>query len=304
FLPYYNNGSEKLYIERSGASKQESFKFAFDVGMPLINFHSPRTSISQAYGLAQLMSHPLIEKTFQDTLAKDGRPILLVSTKETMKTDEQRILDQSQLILENQYIRLSRLPIEAFDHKKDEAIEQFDRIRGNLIPQNQLLLSDSTDFLIYRPFDAEKAGITFSGAGAYHSKGKNGTRLLMHQFDLDTITTFEISAWIYADPNVSAFPALFFKVYDQQSKALIKTYVYNPKDFVDLYENWSRVSIVAELPPRQYFTVELLHENLRLPQANNILDELLIRPIHIDVYRENQNTNQLIKNNYVLRDSQ
>jgi hypothetical protein len=88
-LPFYHNGSEKLYVERGPGALAWGMRAALETGLPLYDVMLSRTSLSQTLTAASLVSRFGPVPALLDTL--DGRPLLVLQAGGA-PTDRERAL--------------------------------------------------------------------------------------------------------------------------------------------------------------------------------------------------------------------
>ena len=290
-LPYYNIGSEKLYISNSNHAIYESCRASLALGLPIITTHLARTSISQSFREAQLLSGPMIRKTLLDDLP-NTKPILVLSCSTVLKPSEQSIINRSVWIGNSGDLNLYVLPIDSLYDRIDE-IKQSSKSRiDSLVSINHILLNDSPKILVYKHFDhTGYQDFTFAGQGAlYQDKGK----LIL----LDTIlhvasypSDIEASFWIHPHPKRPAFPIVHGQLWNAAGAPIADQYI-NPKESVEIYGEWVRVSMPVNCyEPGMHFKLEVIGDKA-------IIDEFLLKRNSASVWY--QDLNRLFYNNYPM----
>ncbi len=299
-LPYYNNGSEKLYITRSDQATHETMKSAFDLGLPIMNFISPRTSIAHAFEQAQLLSSDFIEKTIVNNL--NDKPLLVVVTREKLLDDEKRLLNKSTLFYENKYVKLYKAPMSIFKNNHLTINAKLEEVSDSLLKMNDFYLTEKTESIIVKRFEEMNYPVTFEGNGALNS-GEKKTSLLFEGFlsKTDTPQWLEASVWIYNDPNAHSIPYLNYEEYDENG-TLVSRKHYNPKFYTEVMKDWIKATLVFKPKSIQNKSQFYLRTENVLP-SNIVCDNFIIRPLNVDIYMNIKDEDEFIYNNYKIKKS-
>ncbi len=290
-LPYYNIGSEKLYISNSNKAIYESCRASIALGLPIITTHLSRTSISQSFKEAQLLSGPMIKKTIVQDLPNQ-KPILVLSCSDALKPYEQSVIDRSTLIAHINGLSLFSLKINDLQDQTHQLKLSFNAQKDSLIRKGMYFLSDSQAVFIYRHFDHTNfQDYTFAGRSSlYHDKGN----LVL----LDTLLSktgypnpLIVSFWMHYHPQRPAFPLVHWQLWDQANTLIANQYI-NPKEGVEIYNEWLNISF-----PLQHFEAGMRFK-LEVQGDKAIVDELLIQKQTEKVWY--QNSTGLFYNNYPL----
>ena len=118
-LPMLSIRTDKMVFDRDFRAYQKAMQCAWHTGIPIIQASTSRPSFSQSFSNIQLVAHSWITKTrIQDM---DERPLLLISPKHIPLTpQEQRLVDDATVFWQDDQIKMSRLPLSAFDVTKPE----------------------------------------------------------------------------------------------------------------------------------------------------------------------------------------
>ncbi len=295
-FPYFNNGSEKFYIYRSEEAVYEALKCTYDTGIPIISLLSPRTSLPHTYNLVQLMSDPLIKKEILPDL--NELPLLTIVTNEKLKPDENRVLEQSELIFKNKFLKLYKTPISAFQDSIAVVQDWYSQQKEQLIQYPDFATSDSSNLVRLLTFDDKESTVSFMGSGAYEKNTEDEKLVIFDEtLSLDTITMMEASIWIYSDHESPSFPSFYYEQYGKDGTKYIHKN-FNPKFYTDVYKNWVKATFQFRYDPtnRLYFFFE--HENNR--EHHYIFDNFLLRPLDVDVIQKNPNGATILYNNFEI----
>lgn len=290
-LPYFLEGSEKLYILRGGASVVEAMKASYDTGLPMLQGMMSRTSLSQTLKLAQLMSGDLIEKKIITELNK--KPILLLTVNAEVWEIEKPLVKKGTIIWSNDRISLYVLPLSAFDTQFHEVVETFKNNVSNFVYYDKRYYTeDSTQGVFLKSFDDKEMEISFYGAGAAVAD-KGIIEILDTTVILSKGTAMEGSIWIKAFRETPAFPLIHFEQYDTTGK-LVETGVTNPKFLTDIVGDWVRVSLPFVLAGENN-RIRFYMEGVKISA-----DEFLLRPTGINVYHHIASDDSFWLNGYPI----
>ncbi|MBW8050536.1 MAG: hypothetical protein FVQ77_09395 [Cytophagales bacterium] len=298
-LPYFQMGSEKLYIERGGGSLFEACKASYNTGLPMVSGFMSRTSISQSLKQAQLISSDLIKKDILKDYKSD-KPLLLITTNETLNIAENKLVSNSQFIYKNDIVNIYKLPLGAFKDKLAETRLFFKNCKDSLYKSKNYLSLQQTKSIIIRNYDDKQADHTLFGSGAlYKENGEieiyNQTIPLNKEKQLGKFDpmTLNASLWFYADNQFSAFPLLKYFQYNQDNQ-IIEQVDINPKFSTEIYKNWVRVDHI--------FT--LYNKNNRIKFLiiwdHILVDEFLIKPLDVHVFNHIDKNGSFVMDNYLI----
>jgi len=290
-LPYYNIGSEKLYISNSNKAIYESCRASIALGLPIITTHLSRTSISESFKEAQLLSGAMIKKTIVQDLP-NKKPILVLSCSDALKPYEQSIVDRSDFIAQINDISLFSLKMDALKDQTNEIKLAFNTQKDSLIRKGNLFVSDSQAIFIYRHFDHTNfQDYAFAGQGSKFNRKANlvllDTILRMNAYPNNLFVSF----WMHYHPQRPAFPLVHWQLWDGANTLVANQYI-NPKEGVEIYKEWVKISFPLNCyAPGMHFKLELQGDKA-------IVDELLIQKQAEKVWY--QDTKGLFYNNYPL----
>jgi hypothetical protein len=272
-LPFFNVGSERIGVGKSG-SAYEAFKSSFLLGLPIATCNMSRTSISLAMKTAQLLADSLIEKQ----VLKDypnGKPLLVVSTKEWLIPSENFVVRHSKLIFENESIRMYLLPLENL--KPNYSVVRAFKSRLDSANTNGLVKSNlPTDAVVYNGFENEPSRFIFYGKGAaYLEKGD----LPLFKGKINNATDnmpLNFSIWIKMFKEPETVPVLWYKQYDASGN-MIEQKNLSPGYSFDIVGDWVKLPCDFTLFSKNN-TLEFYINGEKIAA-----DEMLIRPAQQNV---------------------
>jgi len=301
-IPYYNIGSEELYLERSGSALYHSCKLSYTTGLPIATGYLSRTSFEKAYKLGQLLSSPFIDKSVLADFNND-KPLLLLVSNEKLTPRETYLLKQAEYITNLNKKKLYKLPLSAFNSKVDSLNQVWSMQQQNLVQYANYSSPDSlTDVLILPINNVDKHPnftheYAFSGQGAAYLAEKGDLALFDGKLpNAQPKQGYTASVWTKVDGKKAAFTPFILQQWNEAGELLGKKEVY-PKQSTEYYQGWVRVHID--------FNLDNKHNRVKLSfyGKHSIVDELWIQPQKSMIYSKRAD-GQLLYNNYVLQDAQ
>jgi hypothetical protein len=278
-IPYYQHGSEKLYIYGNNGSLYEAEKASLNLKMPIVNGYVTRTSIDRSLKLIQLISSSMIHKEAVKDFP-DQRPLLLIVSKEpglVYRQGETDLIARATLIKEGDNFDVYSLPLSAFD-------DTIPRVK-NFIADHKDSFSDLNGYytdgrkdVIIQHFDETQADHTLWSKGALYCK--NGFVDLYNDtipFATDS-TEYEFSIWLYTNKKHNSYPWVNYWQTDSTGN-MIEQKGAEGKVSVEVYENWVRLSLNFVLQNKKNKVLFRLDGN-----KDQVIDEMLVKPINTHVY--------------------
>lgn len=296
-FPYFNNGSEKWYIYRFGRAAREAYQCSYETGLPIATFHSPRTSISQAGKLAQLLSSDLIEKRILKDLNK--KPLLLIVLNNSkLEADEKRVIQKGKEIFKNKKITLYELPLKVFETNFEKIQEKyrqekFDKNRSLKLPEH----------VIWKHYNDMPSEHKFRGGGAMNSGDSPLITLYDGKMKADRFPKqFEASVWVYADSSKCSFPKLFYWEFNPKGER-VGLKVVNPKHETEVYGEGHWVLAKATfncLSANNRVHIYLESEDQKT--TGIIADEWLLRPADTEVFYDDDGWSFMYNNYRIMNE--
>lgn len=291
FLPFFHNGSEKLYIDRAGNDQAVAMAIAYQTGLPLIDCMMSRTSVSQTLSVAQIVSSSLIEKPIVKELK--NKDILLIANTKNLAPEEKYLLSKSKKICEYAQFKFYAMPLSALENTSHfvqegfatKKIEMYHDSIFNYYSNNPIQLFYKQDF------DSLSSCNTFSGAGSLILNNEEKTIAKIPVKIAQTIWV-EISFWANTYPETAAYPYLKYDCFDAENNSISSGEV-NPKLSSNIKDTWVRASMDFELKPE---CVRLELKTSKSKQLN--FDNLLVRHTAYDIIYDVKNDSSFMFNNY------
>ncbi|MBI1315729.1 hypothetical protein GC167_02570 [bacterium] len=304
-MPFFHIGSENF--ERIGGEAVHRWAFVVSdaLGMPMMGGSGSRTALSEAKAQVQWMSEPVYPRLAQG-LIDDGRPLLMVCSGEPLSAQEQYYYNRSRPIGSAEGLELRSIDIGVFRAPDwaDSLRTRFGEFAGAGAVAGHWYASDSAGFFVHRGFDERHHPGARSGTGAYE-----GTRRELHQLAEFKASQFpegvpvEASVWIFNGGPKNGQDQLFGRLFwiesppDFQERWLDPAF--DPRQAQTIDGDWSRVSL-ALVPERRDAVYRLMFKGPDDARGTVLLDEVLIRPLSIDLGRLEPGTGALWFNNHRL----
>lgn len=187
-LPYYNLGSEKYYITRTGVSRYETFKASLMTGLPISGQYIARTSIGNTLKMVQLLSDDLVKKEIMSDLPDMKKPFLVIYTYEDLNRAEALLLSKCSKIYGNEYIAMYKLYPDALEQAYISAQNEASKINADSI--------DKACVLTWETFDTETNG---------HWNAASTDEVFWQQQIADT-GVIDLSLWMHVGTKYYDFP--------------------------------------------------------------------------------------------------
>ncbi len=269
FLPFASTCGDKLLFEHGMNSFSDAMKCSYHTGIPLIQSFSPRLSYSQALSSIQMLANPAIEKSRLKNM--NEKPILLVCTKEKMKSEEAWLQSRGEVFWEDKYITLAKLPLTVFHESHQQWQEMATNKKATL--KNSGNISTDVNFasIIFNGFEKGNAKTVFSGKGAFYKKKGEFILLDEKTGKNQPLEKYELSFWLYVDSRKFDMPKATVKINDSNGKKRFEKRL-NTREVHDVYKNRIRVSEIIDLKAA---------ENIQLLIKGDYIsvDNLLLKPV-------------------------
>ena len=287
-IPFFLNGSEKLYIETPLAFKH--MRLSNVTGLPIAGGQMSRTSISQSLKLANLLSGPLIYKETVTDFS-DPRPLLMYVHNAQFTEAEATLINKGKLLYEKGDNKYYLLSLRAFDDSIIATKKYLQHQYGKLIQHNGYASFDTLDNCIVMSFNNQKVPYTAFGGGALF-KAKEQIWLYTDTLpNANNNTEYEASLWLYTDKRTASYPVIYLSQSDTAGNEVVKMEVY-PNRSTNTHGNWVRVSIP--------FTLQNKNNKIYIIAYGEFAtyDELVIRPTSTEVVIPSENG--FMYNNYPI----
>ena len=288
FLPFASTSGDKLFFERGLTAFSEAMKCSYHMGIPLIQSFSPRLSFAQALSSIQLLADSAIYKTRVEDM--NDKPILLVTTKQTLNQREARLKSLADDFWEDKYITLSKLPVDAFNKGYSGWTRYVEDIRDSLVCDGEICTDTDPGRIFYDGFENRNQGVAFSGSGAVYAK-KGEVEILDMVYGADSVPVrSELSFWMFIDTRTDNMPEPILYIWDAEGRQQVKTKLEN-REVHDVTRQWARISADVEFVKGKRYKLVVKGKFITV-------DDLLIRPVGSNVLIKSGHSE--LFNNYPL----
>lgn len=241
-LPFYHNGSEKIYVERGARPMAWGMLASAETGLPLINVMMSRTSLSQTLASASLVSRygplPGVLDRF------DQKPVLLLAESGEYEPREIELIGMADTLWHEDDFTLLSLPVSAFGEGVELLQEAQPTDPGLLYHEDFEAEPTSSDPLWLRQArgsaktDTSLPGLF--GAAAYRAHGPWPLANVPLDLPTDSLgqpRPVSVTAWFWADPRIASTPDLGVAFLDAQG-AVLDSVLLTAKNSTDVWDGW------------------------------------------------------------------
>jgi len=309
-LPFYQ-GSENFSKEPATHNWELSMLFAYHLGLPHTASYLARTSLWESRNLTQMFAPEYYKKLIADDIPSNKK-FLIISIPDELTEYEQEFLKKATFLYKANMVEFWEIEAEKITEVVTEPyLTDFNEKREALIPQNNYFLSkpDSTVFLF--SFDASPSPYFFLGNGAYQQPKKENysTFLEIEPEKLEENREYELSFWYYAGGKNFGQDKLYWTVYFNQHDectgekvALAKWRTRNLGNPVVLGD-WAFVAYKFTIKNKN-LSLRFVMSKAKCKGYQTTIDEILIRPVNVDVYRileeDGTGVTKLYKNGQII----
>ncbi len=296
-LPYYHMGSENIWWEFDYDQFKRNQATVLHTGLPDMGVNLSRTSCSQTVISVQFVLEPCKVPAMLNELP-DNRPLAILVDGKAWEDVQRRyphLVSKARPVYDSPEMKiLSVTPDDIREYVREhlESVEQEYRSRplqnwgAWQVPEAPALP------LIYVSYDSLRTTEnTFQGGGAYTGQMRDSTWLWR---DALPKGRYVLSCWLYANQDMGMNNVLELEEKDlqdgRQIQARTEALGFKMKSIV---KGWALVELPIEVQGEQSELRIFLKQNA---DQTFFLDELLIRPENLDVYRRDENW--VVRNNY------
>lgn len=293
YLPFFHNGSEKLYIDRTFGSFGQALQYSYHLGLPLINCMMSRTSISQSLAISALVGHSLIPKDLPDEM--DDRPILLIVKDGYLLPTDLYWSKKGKAISSADGHTFFELPISMFQDTQKELLNDFKIKKDSLYTyRKEGYYAEEPLYFFYRNDFEDEKGSPYLGNGAKFCE--NGREYLIDvPVDIDSEVWAEVSCWTYTFYDQNAYPSFRVELIGPNGEELWELGL-SAKESTDIDGNWVRASISFPTSPE----VKSIRLTL-IANSRALIDELVVRDTRYNIFYDVSSDNEtLIFNNFPI----
>ena len=295
-LPYYHIGSEAYWLDGSANSAKNAFIASWKTGLPVCNVMLSRTSIKQTVRNLGLRWEPLQDFEILEDFKGKKDFLLFVQKDEVVDENELRLILYSDIIFENENIKVCRLPISAFKTLRNDYLK---KINDELVDRPERrgfkVSNENEDFILITFGD----DFSTPGIKTISADPKRAEVIIDTVLTKDT-TILKISFWM-GDLDKDLIPRTRVILNNLNSEG----------NFEEVYNN-DIFKLVKFVNKEGWGLVELDYkpkgpdEKLRIYMTNNLLtgrkievDNILIRPADLDIWSDRSGF--IFKNNRIIK---
>ncbi|MDX2135535.1 MAG: hypothetical protein SFV52_12130 [Saprospiraceae bacterium] len=291
-VPYFTVGSEIFGYDQQGQVLQKVLVLSEQTGLPTTGAMLTRTSLSQTLKQVQLVTEPYREPAiFKDY--PDNRPLLMVWDERFAPPAETRyrhLLDGAGL----RFRREGFEPLAFYELPLDSYRRRIDQRRDSIL---HLLNTDTTlhtsglmratvadSRFVYDPMDSDPGVQGYFGVGGKQSDLTEKTFIFTGQMP-GGATRHMVSFWMFVNKDFLPRTELEIVEYGPEPGGpRVARLVSNLITAID-NNGWALIELDHQ-PGSAGNTVSMSLKNYEAGRGTLLVDELLIRPVGVDLYRE------------------
>ncbi len=295
-IPFYNMGSGNFWWPYAYSfSLQQSQVLSVQTGLPVVASLVNRSSPIQAVNQMQLVLEPYRPPVVLEDYPNE-KPLLLLwdhyQKERPEYKDEYPHFENAGITLYDEgYIRLAELSLESFEQRiqarKDRIQHEINT--DSLFQNGDFLSSQNAKDFLYASFDEETSEQPYLGSGGLSFAMPKKQQLFEGVLpEGRSAHTYEVLFWMYIKKDLIPRSMVSLEEKDPQGNTVqnISTMAWQLVKAID-DQGWALHRLTFELEdPANRLSLSLDNQHLR--NQTFYVDELLIKPIELDLYRENE----------------
>lgn len=305
-LPYYHIGSEKLWLLKDNAWMSTiSMKAALQLYLPIMNVNMSRTSWSQTFKQAKILSGLYSDKSIIDSLP-NNKPILVLSQPNIPTDPDVRLLLD---IADSLGSFGGDLSVFALDPLKLKRVCDSAVANALLIAENATItdtcINGKPNAYVVDHFDNIYTDNGLAGSGAWPVDSQLSNEILrLYNFSIDSTDTteqvYELSIWAKVNTYDHRSPEIKADILDADSNYIETIYLRGTESTDMMGGLWLRISTYFTMPKNAGGISIYMRED----QKENyfFLDELLLRPASSLIISKLQQKDSItiLANNHII----
>jgi hypothetical protein len=296
-LPYFNVGSENVWMETQSDIVKDVFIVSIKTGLPTTSLILSRVSLSQTYKNIQLIKDPYRTLSLLKDL-KNNKPFLVLVREKDLNDAERRFLKKCIIIKKTPTYNVYQMDVNTLQHLSANLFNDIENelSKSKTFEMDGFKYSDSVKSFIYNGFENNAFPNCFVGKGCYQGKIKDYN--VLYKGVLPSClkdSTYIVSFWMDKF-TTDLFPRSTIELTFTDSTGL----AYGADYFSVLDKNWALIERRFMLRNcKDQLTITVWNKNF---VADNVLlrvDELLIKPLSTNLYKVVAK-NRILKNNRVF----
>jgi len=309
-LPFYQ-GSENFSKIAPGSIHYFSSIFAYHFELPLMASHLARSSIWESRNLIQMFAPEYYEKLVTKDIPCQKKFLIVCLSDENELTEYEHIfLQKATFLLRANDVEFWEI---TYDNMTEVVttpyLEDFNEKREMLVSQENYLLSQPDTSVCLFSFDENASQYQFLGSGAYEQpkKEKYSFFAIIEPEKLEENRVYEASFWCYVGGKNYGQDKLGWMVYisqkDEETGEDFLLVEAGSKTTPVILGDWA-LSTYRFTIQNKKFPTRFVISSTNCKGYQTTVDELLVRPIDIDVYRvleeDHLGVKKLYKNGQII----
>ncbi|MFN0202540.1 MAG: hypothetical protein ACKVTZ_13530, partial [Bacteroidia bacterium] len=294
-LPFFHNGSEKfLLIDNTWEAQICGYAIARKTGLPLLDNYSARAPLSTSIRSIQWVADPVINKQVIKDLPNQKPLLLLISKVGSQGGMERFYAEHATFLFEKEAFRVYRLDIANLLATQKQVVEAVSKYKNSPVVVNEHFhLSKPSQNVHIQSFGddwwAEDSAEKFVKRS---EQRKEILYELPYQAENENSQKMELSFWVKVDIHSHYLPAFQVNLLDEKGQ-LLKEEIFTAKGSSNVIGNWVRANLWLDVPTNcKKITIQ------NLDSENLSMDNLLFRPIEVEIYYEKEKVR--VYNNFKL----
>jgi hypothetical protein len=294
-VPYYNIGSDMFWLGIYGFGAQHSLSLSLQENLPTSAAMLTRTSRNQTFNQIQLVSEPYRAPKILDDYP-NTKPLLLmwdITNKDNSLEEEYGHLKEGATIV-GEYkdqVRFYTLPLTSFSYRlakrKREIGLTLEAKDSLLYPVGQFYATDSIQNFVYRDFDNQQSDRIYLGKGGFKGVMKEENLLFDGHLPQQKKELYKMAFWMYMDVDRYNRADVFVQEYDAQNNELLQEWKGGLHKRIWTFDTngWGMFELKFT-PKSENSKIKIFIKEKELGSKPIWIDELLIRPVSVDIYKE------------------
>lgn len=295
-LPFYHIGTENFGKMFSDNMLRSSMVISHWTNVPLLSNSAARAPILEGKNIMQFFSPAFIHKEIEKDLP-NKKSFLVLINKEELNFREQEWLNISKTIFTNNSFELRELTYDdVFKNNSEQLSNEFALIKDSLHSYSNFLCSEKPDTILYNSFDDSKSENLYRGKGAFKGVKKDFNVLLTKaNYNLKNDRDYIVSFWYYNKDELRLQNTCIIEECDTEGNNCEWNTMWNPGESMVIDGDWSLVEKKFRVKNNDEQISIFLNGDSKSTQEIYV-DDLMIRPADVDVYKIGNNRNSVWKN--------
>jgi len=301
-LPFFHYGSDDFIKEpEEQNTRYYSLLVSYYLNKSLVACNTGRTSVEETCRIFQILLPEFYDKPFKNEVKKE--PFLIIHYKgEKLNKREEEILNLSDKIIETDNLLIKKISYEnLFKYSLEKTINEYISVNDSSFYKNGFFVTDTTSSVYYNGFEEYTSKIYHSGNSSL--VGNKSFYNHLAEFKAGSLKDNEeycASFWYYNKGNSRTHNMFVVEETDENGQ-VNWIYVVDPRfsTIVDGY--WSLVEMYFKVKNNKS-VYKIFSVPTKTWQDTFYVDDLLVRPINVNVFKvlKNKNNSILFYNNHFI----